>query len=320
MNAAARRSLDPDACVRGRSPDPYEELAECRAVTRAVFFDVDFTLIYPGPTFQGEGYRAFCARHGIDGRSVRFDAAVASASSILDQARTTSTTPRSSSATPRTSSGRWAARRRASTRAPREIYDEWAACQHFELYDDVPAVLRELPRRDPNRPDLELAPLPGFVPGALRARGADRRRRLVLRARLHEATPEHLRGGAAARGVPPAEAVMVGDSLTHDIEGALQRGHAGDVLHRRTVRTATAGSGTRRSRSRGRLHELPPLRCLVAQPALLPSRAEPTAEHPASSRRPGQAAAAEQVQVDVEHRLARVAVVVEDGPDSRRSA
>ena len=31
----------------------------------AVFFDVDFTLIYPGPTFQGEGYARFCARHGI---------------------------------------------------------------------------------------------------------------------------------------------------------------------------------------------------------------------------------------------------------------
>ena len=28
----------------------------------AVFFDVDFTLIYPGPTFQGAGYQEFCAR------------------------------------------------------------------------------------------------------------------------------------------------------------------------------------------------------------------------------------------------------------------
>ena len=33
--------------------------------TKAVFFDVDFTLIYPGPKFQGEGYRQFCARHGM---------------------------------------------------------------------------------------------------------------------------------------------------------------------------------------------------------------------------------------------------------------
>ena len=32
---------------------------------RAVFFDVDFTLIYPGPTFQGEGYARFCAQEGV---------------------------------------------------------------------------------------------------------------------------------------------------------------------------------------------------------------------------------------------------------------
>ncbi len=28
--------------------------------------------------------------------------------------------------------------------AAREIYDEWSACHHFELYDDVPEVLRVL--------------------------------------------------------------------------------------------------------------------------------------------------------------------------------
>ena len=34
-------------------------------VIRAVFFDVDFTLIFPGPTFQAEGYRRACAADGI---------------------------------------------------------------------------------------------------------------------------------------------------------------------------------------------------------------------------------------------------------------
>ena len=38
-------------------------------------------------------------------------------------------------------------RRRSVDACAREIYAEWAACQHFELYDDVPAVLRELARR-----------------------------------------------------------------------------------------------------------------------------------------------------------------------------
>ena len=39
------------------------------ASTLAVFFDVDFTLIYPGPAFQGEGYRTFCERHGMQVRA-----------------------------------------------------------------------------------------------------------------------------------------------------------------------------------------------------------------------------------------------------------
>ena len=29
-------------------------------------------------------------------------------------------------------------------RAAREIYDEWSACHHFEMYEDVPEVLRAL--------------------------------------------------------------------------------------------------------------------------------------------------------------------------------
>src|SRR5947208_10984984 len=54
------------------------------ATTRAVFFDVDFTLIYPGPRFQASGYHDFCARHGIDVDPARFDEAVAGAASGLD--------------------------------------------------------------------------------------------------------------------------------------------------------------------------------------------------------------------------------------------
>ena len=48
-----------------------------RPATRAVFFDVDFTLIYPGPTFQGAGYRSFCAQYGMDVDPAAFDRAVA---------------------------------------------------------------------------------------------------------------------------------------------------------------------------------------------------------------------------------------------------
>ena len=51
---------------------------------RAVLFDVDFTLIYPGPTFQAEGYRRACAAHGIDVDPAKFDQATAASSFILD--------------------------------------------------------------------------------------------------------------------------------------------------------------------------------------------------------------------------------------------
>ena len=54
-----------------------------------------------------------------------------------------------------------------------------------------------------------------------------RGRHLVARSRLHEAAPEHLRGGRCAAPASAAhEAVMVGDSVPHDIEGALQPRHA----------------------------------------------------------------------------------------------
>ena len=53
----------------------------------AVFFDVDFTLIYPGPTFQGEGYARFCERYGMTIDAEKFDEAVRAASSVLDAAQ-----------------------------------------------------------------------------------------------------------------------------------------------------------------------------------------------------------------------------------------
>ena len=61
-------------------------------------------------------------------------------------------------------------RGRAVDRAARDIYDEWSACHHFSLYEDVPEVLRQLRARGPDhRADLEHPALPGLVPVALRA-------------------------------------------------------------------------------------------------------------------------------------------------------
>ena len=112
--------------------------------TTAVFFDVDFTLIYPGPTFDGGGYRQFAERHGLTVDTSAFSAAVASASAELDRAQDDIYRPEQFI--------RYACRvlEQMGAAGPgldpcaREIYDEWAACQHFSLYDDVQVTLEQL--------------------------------------------------------------------------------------------------------------------------------------------------------------------------------
>ena len=98
-----------------------------------------------GPDVQGEGYRAFCARHGIEVDAALFDRAVASAAPLLDRpddAALRRRDLRALHAAHHRGDGRHAATR--STPARARSTHEWAACQHFELYDDVPPVLREL--------------------------------------------------------------------------------------------------------------------------------------------------------------------------------
>ena len=56
---------------------------------RAVCFDVDFTLIYPGPTFGARGYGMAGARHGLSLDERGFDAAVAAAAPLLRLIATT---------------------------------------------------------------------------------------------------------------------------------------------------------------------------------------------------------------------------------------
>ena len=111
---------------------------------RAVLFDVDFTLIEPGPMFRAEGYHSFCARHGMQVDASQFDKAVASAAAVLDSAGETPYDAAIFVAYTRHIIEQMGGRGPSVDACAREIYAEWAACQHFELYDDVPGVLREL--------------------------------------------------------------------------------------------------------------------------------------------------------------------------------
>jgi putative hydrolase of the HAD superfamily len=224
-------------------------------VTRAVFFDVDFTLIYPGPTFQGAGYREFCARYGVDVDASAFDRAVASASTLLDAQGGiydpevfVAYTRRIIEAMGGTGAGVEA--------AARDIYDEWAACHHFSLYDDVADVLRAL-----HRAGVKI----GLISNTQRCLSSFERHfeleglfSVALSSFEHGyMKPHHSIFEAAlnATGATPPEAVMVGDSYAHDIEGALRTGMRAVLV----CRSGPRGSVAEDVPVISTLRELPPL-------------------------------------------------------------
>jgi HAD superfamily hydrolase (TIGR01662 family) len=199
----------------------------------AIFFDVDFTLIYPGPTFQGEGYVRFCERHGITVDATRFSDAVRSASAVLDDQQqhvydadifvryTRHIVERMGGTGPNLDA------------CAREIYAEWAACQHFFLYDDVAPVLRQLADNG-----LKL----GLISNSHRCL-ASFQQHFELDGLIAAAVsssehgylkphPSIFEAALKLAGVAADESVMVGDSLSHDIAGAQRVGMRGVLVHR----------------------------------------------------------------------------------------
>lgn len=208
---------------------------------RAVFFDVDFTLIYPGPTFQGEGYRRFCARHGLAIDASRFDEAVAAASYILDEVEEPLYDDGLFVHYTATIIERMGGQGAAVMHAAREIYAEWATNHHFEMYDDVGPVLRELAGRA-----LTL----GVISNSHRSLDAFKDH-FALNGLIHAAVSSAVHGymkphpsiferALADAGVRASEALMVGDSLKADVEGALGAGMRA-VLLRRSGEAPAAG-------------------------------------------------------------------------------
>jgi len=199
---------------------------------RAVFFDVDFTLIYPGPRFQASGYHDFCARHGISVDPVRFERAVAEAASGLDPRDDIYDPQLYVDYTRRIIEGMGGSGPTVEA-AAREIYDEWAACHHFAMYDDVPDVLREI-----HGAGIKI----GLISNSHRCL-ASFQTHFELQG-LFEVTLSSVEHGymkphrsifeAALKGVQvtAAEAVMVGDSLTQDVAGARRLGMRGVLVAR----------------------------------------------------------------------------------------
>ena len=200
--------------------------------TRAVFFDIDFTLIHPGPAFQGSGYREFCARHGIDVDPAAFDQAVAGAGTVLDTGSGEYDAQVYIDYTCRIIEGMGGCGPQVET-AAREIYREWAACHHFFLYDDVPDVLRELHGRG-----LKI----GLISNSHRCMESFKSH-FALEGLFAAAVtsaehgfmkphPSIFQTALRQAAAQPAESVMVGDSLTHDVEGARRLGMRAVLLSR----------------------------------------------------------------------------------------
>jgi len=194
-------------------------------VTKAVFFDVDFTLIYPGPTFDAAGYGLFSDRHGLRVDTARFDSAVAIASGELEVDADASYRPELFVRYARRVIEEMGGRGPRLDACAREIYEEWAVCRHFSLYDDVKPVLRQLHQRG-----LRLGlisnthrclssfqsyfKLDTFITGAVSSsdHGFMKPHPSIFEAALREL------------GVAADEAVMVGDSVNHDVAGARRLG------------------------------------------------------------------------------------------------
>jgi HAD superfamily hydrolase (TIGR01662 family) len=224
--------------------------------TRAVFFDVDFTLIYPGPAFQGVGYRDSCARHGVSVDAARFDSAVAAASSFLDARGGVYDPGIFIQYTRRIIEGMGGLGPGVDL-AARDIYDQWSACQHFELYEDVPEVLRTL-----HMSGVKI----GLISNTQRCLSSfqthfalDGLFAVTISSFEHgymKPHPSIFEAALREVAAQPHEAVMVGDSLEHDIEGARRLGM-------RAVLVSRSGS------AREHPPDVPLIRSLRELPALL---------------------------------------------------
>jgi len=192
--------------------------------TRAVFFDIDFTLIYPGPAFQGPGYREFCSRYGIDVDPAGFDDAVAAAGAGFDTGEGLYDPQLFIDFTRRIIEGMGGCGPEVEA-AAREIYEQWAACHHFFLYDDVPDVLRELHSRG-----LTI----GLISNSHRCLTSfeshfslDGLFSVAISSAAHgymKPHPSIFETALQKAGAEASESVMVGDSIAHDVEGARRLG------------------------------------------------------------------------------------------------
>jgi HAD superfamily hydrolase (TIGR01549 family) len=206
-------------------------VADAGVSLRAVVFDVDFTLVKPGPDLGPEGYRRLGERHGLELDPTRYDTARAAAIDSLerhpellhDDEIWVAFTERII----RGMGGDAAGARGCAV----EMTGAWELHENSDLYEDTLPVLDELRAY-------------GLKLGLVSNTGRDldefvRHHRLevdaALGSRAHGRTKPHetiFRAMLDALAVTPGEAVMVGDSIEDDVEGAVALGMDGILLDR----------------------------------------------------------------------------------------
>lgn len=187
---------------------------------RAVVFDVDFTIGKPGPLLGADGYRFAGRRYGLELDPARYDVARAAAVDDLEDhpglVHDESVWIRFTEDVVRGMGGDGP----GVSALAIEIVHAWERSENFELYEDVPPVLRELRRH-------------GLRLGLLSNTGHGRLERLVaaysldvdavLTSGTHGRTkpsPSIFAAMLDLLGVGATEAAMVGDTLRDDVEGA----------------------------------------------------------------------------------------------------
>jgi putative hydrolase of the HAD superfamily len=201
---------------------------------RAVLFDVDFTLAKPGPDLGPEGYQRLGRRFGLDLDPTRYAEARRAAVETIERHPELDHDQEVWVAfTERIVRGMGGDADSAYSCAV-EITRGWERHENFELYDDVPDSLA----------DLRAAGLRiGLVSNSARdVREFARHHGLDVDAGIssfhHGRTKPHasiFRAVLDLLGVEPAEAVMVGDTIADDIEGARALGMRAILLDREGV-------------------------------------------------------------------------------------
>jgi putative hydrolase of the HAD superfamily len=198
---------------------------------RAVLFDVDFTLCRPGPELSADRYARIAGRHGITLDTTRYDDAREAA--VLNLKRHPELLHDESiwhRFTEEIFIGMGGPEALASECAT-EIEEGWGVSENFELFEDVLPVFDEL-----RGARLKIAVVSNGIRDLTEFVSHHRLDvDAIVDSRSHGRVKPHptiFQAALDALDVPAVEAVMVGDSLEEDVEGARALGMRAILIDR----------------------------------------------------------------------------------------